>query len=42
VLSQNDPFDMLPNQYRHFPNKSKDVARIGGFGPIKRDRTPTA
>lgn len=41
VLGQNDPFDMLPNQYRHFLNKSKDVAHISGFGPI-RGPTPAA
>ena len=40
VLEQGAPYDMLPDQYRYFLNKAKDISHVSGFGAIaKRDRT---
>jgi len=37
TLGEPAPFDLLPNQYRYFLNKAKDVSHVSGFGPVQRD-----
>ena len=36
VLGQNAPHDLLPDQYKYFLNKARDVPHVSGFGPIQR------
>jgi 2,4-dienoyl-CoA reductase-like NADH-dependent reductase (Old Yellow Enzyme family) len=42
VLGQPAPYDMLPNQYRHFLGKGRDVTHASGFGPLPSARTQAA
>lgn len=43
VLGQGMPCDMLPDQYRHVPDKVWDIGPAGGFGVIaERDWTRAA
>ena len=34
VLGEKAPYDLLPDQYRYFLNKAKDISHVNGFGPI--------
>jgi 2,4-dienoyl-CoA reductase-like NADH-dependent reductase (Old Yellow Enzyme family) len=36
ALGRNAPYDMLPEQYRHALQRSRDTVNCSGFGPVAR------
>jgi 2,4-dienoyl-CoA reductase-like NADH-dependent reductase (Old Yellow Enzyme family) len=37
ALGRNAPYDMLPTQYRHALQRSRDTVNCSGFGPLTRE-----